>query len=172
MATAKRLAFTLPGVTGPCGEFWTASPREGRPAVVLYGHSHAPALDIGASAAARLARAGCTAGSCGTTAGTDQHATAALAAVYDALAGGDLAPGLAPPARFVVLGYGDGVEPARTYAARQGAEFLVTWQLAAAGARGNNVDVEMIASGSHVVEHSLQLDEALDGLLAWLARVM
>ena len=96
-----------------------------------------------------------------------------LAAACDALAHGDLVSGLAPPAALVVLGYGAGVEPARAYVARRGAALLVTWTVPseAAGAAGM-VEVEMVSRGSHVVQRSLQPDEALDALLAWLARVM
>ena len=171
MATARRQTFRLAPATGPSGEVWTASPGEGRPAVVLYGRCEAPSPDVGARAAARLARAGLTAVCCAMAADAERHAGADLAALCAALANGDLVPGLAPPARIVVLGYGDGVAPARVYAARQKAELVVTWRLTVGDVGGDCVEAEVIASGSHVLEHSLQLDEALDRLLAWLARV-
>jgi hypothetical protein len=171
MATVKRYPFTLPGGAGPSGEVWTAGLEDGRPAVVLYGGSESGPPGIAATVAARLARAGFTAVTC--AAPGKGRSTVDLAAVCDAAARGDLRPGLTPPARLVVLGYDGGVEAARAYAARHARVCLVTWQ-PTAGNRGGagRVETEMIASGSHVVHRSLQLDEALDGLLARLARVM
>jgi hypothetical protein len=169
MATAKRYPVAGPGAAGRSGAVWTASLEDGRPAVVLYGGSQSGPPGIAAAAAPRLARAGFTAVAPG--AGPQGHSAADLAGVCDALARGDLVPGLGPPARLVVLGYGDGAEPARAYAAGQANVFLVTWELCA-NDRESRIEAELVASGSHVVEHSLQLDEALDRLLAWLARVM
>ena len=64
------------------------------------------------------------------------------------------------------------MEPARAYAAAQRGAFLVTWQLATGAGEDVVVEAEMMARGSHTVERSLQPGEALESLLAWLARVM
>jgi hypothetical protein len=169
MATAKRYPVAGPGAAGRSGTVWTASLEDDRPAVVLYGGSESGPRGIAAAAGARLARAGFTAVAAG--AGPRGYSPADLAGVCAALARGDLVPGLGPPARLVVLGYGDGAEPARAYAAGQASVFLVTWRLSVDDGE-RRIEAELVASGSHVVERSLQLDEALDGLLAWLARVM
>lgn len=169
MATAKRYPLTGPGAAGRSGAVWTASLHDGRPAVVLYGNAESGPSGIAAVAGERLARAGFTAVATGVA--PQGHSPADLAAVCAALARGDLVPGLGPPARLVVLGYGEGAEPARVYADRQTSVSLVTWGLSVKDGE-RRIEAEMVASGSHVVEHSLQLDEALDQLLAWLARVM
>ncbi len=173
MATAKRYPFTPPRAAGPSGELWTASLSDGRTAVVLYGRGRSAPPDIAATAAPRLARAGFTAVTLALSPAAERRAAADLAAVCDALGRGDLVPGLRPPASLVVLGFEDGVEAARAYAARRGVEYLVTLMLVAGGAGAETtIEAEMFASGSHVVERFPQLGEALDGILAWLARVM
>jgi hypothetical protein len=169
MATAKRYPIAGPGAAGRSGAVWTASLEDGRPAVVLYGGAESGAPGIAPVAGERLARAGFTAVATGVA--PQGHSPAELAAVCAALARGDLVPGLGPPAQLVVLGYGDGAEPARAVAAEQASVFLVTWRLSV-NDEETGIEAEMVASGSHVVERSLQLDEALDRLLAWLARVM
>jgi hypothetical protein len=168
MATAKRYPVAGPGAAGRSGHVWTASLDDGRPAVVLYG-SESGAPNIAAAAGARLARAGFTAVAAG--AGPQGCSPADLAGVCAALARGDLVPGLGPPARLAVLGYGDGAEAARAYATGQSSVFLVTWRLSVNDGE-RSIEAELVASGSHVFERSLQPDEALDRLLAWLARVM
>jgi hypothetical protein len=173
MATPKRYPFPRPRGAGPSGEVWTASLDDRRPAVVLCGLAEPGTPGLAASVAARLARAGFTAVALDASGDEAASAGAHLVAVCDALTRGQLVSGLEPPAKLVVLGYDDGVEPARAYGARHRAEFLVMWRpKAAAGNREGVVEAEMIASGSHVVERSPQLGEALDGMLAWLARVM
>ena len=179
MATAKRYSFTLPHPAGSSGRVWTAAPAEGLPAVVVYGGSAGAGVgagagaDLAAAVATRVARAGFTAVVLEAPGEANDDSGAGLATACDALAHGDLVPGLAPSATLVVLGYGIGVEPARAYAARHGTELLVLWRWVAGAANGvGRIETERIAWGSHVVERSLQPDEALDALLAWLARVM
>jgi pimeloyl-ACP methyl ester carboxylesterase len=165
MATVKR--YPLPGH----GAVWTASLGDGRPAVVLCTGGGPAPPDLGASVAQRLARAGYTAVALDVR--SDGAGGSDLAAVSAALARGELVAGLTSPAKLALFGCGDGAELARAYAARHGSVALVTWNLTAGTAgRVTAVEVEMTASGSHLAEHSLQLGEALDGLLAWLARIM
>lgn len=172
MATVKRYPFELSrgAGPGPAGEVWTAALQDGRAAVVLYGESDSRQPAFPATVAARLARAGYAAVAC--AAARQGREAADLVAVCDALARGDLVPGLAAPAGLVVLGYESGAEPARAYVARHATACWAIWRLSAGESDGERtIEAEMVAPGSHVVERSLQQDEALDGLLAWLARV-